>query len=288
MRLALLIYCCGAEQNVMRCIDSIVQQHNSNVTVVTIFESEQLCSAVLNNYGDDWWFRYRLKGKKTVRAHFNEIIKDLQAEYFMVAKSDQTFARGCFDSLLPDLFKKDGAIVNYSTRAKDRPAFSKVFAGGINIGNFFSTSPYMWNMIYKTELFRKYDCYITDLNPCFQTLTAAKYLSYVTNILYSSGVMFYRDSAVNKTPFTYMQMLDNGKEIISLMKRMKKAKLLEGVFALKRLYALEFTECRYRVSGIKNKLRFYSLGKKMMKIADSIDYVGAAEKVLHAAKKKIG
>lgn len=260
MKLSIFLYCANEFERSVRCINSVIRQKNPNIDMELIFDSEDTKNQVLEAISP-YSPKCIIKGERTNKDAFSELIETSDCDYFMMAYFNQAFAMGCFDDIENTLSGYDGAIVNYSYRKVE--LFYKMY-DNMSYASFFSTAPCFYNVIFKTDVFKSNPVYFSLAHE-EQPLFVASYFSYAKEILFLDTVFYYRDFKPSTNVFMADITYQDVWWIEKISSKLNKIGKKDCAVSFLGLYLDRIPVAKSQAHGIWQKLKFRYFSKKFAK-----------------------
>ncbi len=258
MKLSILLYCEDKINESVRCIKSVLRQQNSNIDIQLIFDNEDAKVQILKAV-EPFNPRYTIKGDRTNKACFAELLEKTDSDFFMMAFYNQVFTVGFYDELESSIVDYDGAVVNFSYRKNE--TFYKVY-DQVSYSSYFSTAPHCYNVIFKTKLFKANPIYFR-LGSKEQPFLVASYFSCAKNILFLNNVFYYKDSKPLgdglESDLTYNDVW----WLVKIASQLKKSGNMDCAASFAGLYLNRFFAAKSNAKGIIPKLRYFYYSKKL-------------------------
>lgn len=260
MKLSILLYCADKINESVRCIKSALRQQNANIELQLIFDNEKVKAKILDAV-KPFSPRYTIKGDRTNKAAFDELLQKTDSDFFMMAFYNQVFSVGFYDELEKSIEGYDGAVVNFSYRRNE--TFYKVY-DQVSYSSYFTNTPRCYNIIFKTKIFKENPIFF-KLGSHEQAFLAASYFSFAKNILFLNTVFYYKDSKplndAAQAELTYNDIW----WIVKIASNLKKSGNMDCAASFASIYLNRFFAARNNAKGIA-KLRYFYYSKKLSNI----------------------
>lgn len=258
MKLSILLYCADKINESVRCIKSVLRQQNANIDLQLIFDNEKVKAKILDAV-KPFSPRYTIKGDRTNKAAFEELLGNVDSDFFMMAFYNQVFTVGFYNELERSIEDYDGAVVNFSYRRNE--TFYKTY-NKVSYSDYFNNTPRCYNIIFKTKVFKENPVYFR-LGAPEQAFLAASYFSFAKKVLFLDTVFYYKDSKplndADDCDLTYNDIW----WLIKIATKLKKSGNMDCAASFAGLYLNRFFLLRSNAKGIIPKLRYFYYSKKL-------------------------
>ena len=198
-----------------RCLKSIYRQSNKSFRVVVITSLEKKDVAFLSgNEKTEFVF---IKDKAKFLETSNNLIKQLDSQYFMYINSDSVLPADAVEKILSR--NEDTIICNISKPDKNHK-FKAVYPKGKNftLSNYIKCGVSVWNNAICTQHVKNEGLFLYDWSYFSQLMYLLRLYSTVGTIGIVFDVLVYRATLIKKKKITYVQFSENRRLLTKILK----------------------------------------------------------------------
>lgn len=198
-----------------RCLKSIYRQSNKSFRVVVITSLEKKDVAFLSgNEKTEFVF---IKDKAKFLETSNNLIKQLDSQYFMYINSDSVLPADAVEKILSR--NEDTIICNISKPDKNHK-FKAVYPKEKNftLSNYIKCGVSVWNNAICTQHVKNEGLFLYDWSYFSQLMYLLRLYSTVGTIGIVFDVLVYRATLIKKKKITYVQFSENRRLLTKILK----------------------------------------------------------------------
>lgn len=250
----------GKKAPAIGCINSIRRQYNKDCEIVVITDSKKFKEKIETEY--DGIRAIRVKNPEKFPEISNNLIKELDTEYFVYANKDSVYPPNAADEILSE--KSDCMIYNISRTNKngkfvplcpaEKPfTFEKYMELGVSV----------WNNAFRTQFVVDNGLFIDDIDYFGQLMFLLKVYSLADKIRITEKVLVLRENLVKPKAISFEQFYENRKVLKKVLKRFNKkgmysvSKKIVSDFVFDNMDVYYYEKSFFRKILIKNRIRKY-------------------------------